>query len=356
MRDEDTRLLEIFTAGSRGLGRPSVDDFLPPGRTWFFGYGRQALAAGLQRAGIGRGDTVLLPAFICRELLASLRHVGTAVRFYPVTENLQTDEETLERTGPAARAVVAVNYFGFPQDLGPFRAWCSRTGALLVEDNAHGFLSREDSLPLGLRGDLGVFSLRKTLPLPNGGALVDSRKEGKFPEGIPLLFEGDSRGEDRRYRMKAVLRAVMRAGGLRVARTIIDGVRTGRWVVRGSRLPRPRADGESFMPPQAFSPLAKRLLRRCDLKRESARRRGLYEKCVRLLSGERDVRPIFPDLPSGVVPFGFPFRFQGSDVSAFVSSWWRRGVPMHCWPDLPDGIQASAPDHCRNVMMVPFLW
>ena len=118
-------LLGIFTAtGTTGDGA-GLDRFLPPGRTTLCGYGRQALAIGLHRVGTGAGDVVLLPGFICRDLIGAVRTVGAEVVFYDIDEQFHIVADSLDRAGASrVRAVVAVNYFGFPQpldDLFPFR-------------------------------------------------------------------------------------------------------------------------------------------------------------------------------------------------------------------------------------------
>ena len=65
------------------------------------------------------------------------------------------------------------NYFGFPQDLSVFSEYCKHTGALLIEDNAQGLFSKDkNGNILGTRGDFGIFSFRKTMPIFSGAALV----------------------------------------------------------------------------------------------------------------------------------------------------------------------------------------
>src|SRR5581483_6103533 len=124
----------------------------------------------LRAARIKGGDAVLLPEFICRDVLASLHAVGADAVWYPVSSDLLPASSPA--TWPQARALLAVNYFGFPQDFEPFRAYAARTGAVLIEDNAHGFLSRDQTGRwLGTRGCAGLFSIRKSLPVPDGAAL-----------------------------------------------------------------------------------------------------------------------------------------------------------------------------------------
>ena len=88
------------------------------------------------------------------------------------------------------KAVLAVNYFGFAQDLVPFREYCLRTGATLIEDNAHGFLSKDTSgVLLGTRANLGITSIRKTFRLVNGAALYFSGVEYSSHVAEQLEFQ-----------------------------------------------------------------------------------------------------------------------------------------------------------------------
>ena len=77
----------------------------------------------------------------------------------------------------ACRAILAIHYFGFPQNLRPFKKYCENTGAILIEDAAHSFLSRdENGKELGHESDFCLFSFRKTLFIPNGAGLKVSKK------------------------------------------------------------------------------------------------------------------------------------------------------------------------------------
>ncbi len=349
-------LLGLYTARCCGGNGAGLGLILPEGRTRFYAYGRQALAEGFRRAGLKAGDEVLLPGFICAEVLASLAVVGAVPRFYLVDDKLCADVTSWDRANPkGARAVVAVNYFGFPQPLDLIREWCRAKGAALIEDNAQGFLSTDGETPLGRRGDLGVFSLRKTLSLPNGAALVDNRPGEMGGNG--LSYEKSCGGAEWRYRFKIVLKWVMEWGGLRTVRAVLTGVRTARLAATGEAIPASPPDRESVIPQEAFAPLTSRLLLRCDFCAERARRRNLYQACRELFLGVPEIRPLFGDLPEGVVPQGFPFLYTGMDRSALIRAWWRRGVPILAWPDhLPSAVRERAPEHYHRVMLVPFLW
>lgn len=354
--DMESALLGVFVTRCRGGKGSDIDRILPSDRTRFFGYGRQALAEAFHLAGIGRGDEVLLPGFLCAEVLSSLATVGAIPRFYIVDELLHADVSSWESMPTKnVRAVLAINYFGFPQPLDQMRGWCRAHGATLIEDNAHGFLSSDGEKPLGRRGDLGVFSLRKTLALPNGGALVNNRSGQVEDNG--LSFSGSYQGAEWRYRSKAALKRLIALGGLGSARTVISAIRLARWIATGSSLPASPPDRESVLPQEAFAPLTARLIGHCDVSGESRRRRDLYHLCTKLFEDVPGVRAIFRDLPAGVVPQGFPFLYTGNSAEEFRKRWWRRGVPIVSWPDhLPNAVLAGAPAHYHQVMLVQFLW
>ena len=352
-----TRLLRIFTAtGTHGDGE-GVERFLPPARTTLCGYGRQALAIALHRVGIAAGDLVLLPGFICRDLLGAVRTVGADVRFYDIDEQFHIVGESLDRAACArVRAVVAVNYFGFPQPLNECLAWCHARGAVLIEDNAHGFLSADQDVPLGRRGDLGIFSLRKTLALPNGGALVDNRPGGVHTrEGAPR-FDGSSLRTEMAWGAKRAAKRAMALGGSSAVRPLIGSIRGLRRLATGSAIDVTPPHAEIAIPQQALASRTPGLLRRVAVREESTRRRSLYRACRTILEGSAEVRPLFSELPEHVVPQGFPFIYLGNEPGLFAERWWRRGIPMVRWPDLPHAVEPDAPPHYHRVMLVPFLW
>jgi len=349
----DRALLNIFTTQCRGGDGAGLEPVLPAARTTFYAYGRQALAEGLHRVGVKPGDGVLLPGFICGEVLSSLALIGAQPRYYAVAPDLRAAGGSVEaQLAMGVGAIVAVNYFGFPQDLTEFTAWSRTHGVPLIEDNAHGFLSADGRTFLGRRGDLGLFSLRKTLSLPNGAALVDNRLR---PEGqATWRFTGSCRAAERRYRLRSALKAVMRHGSCAAAQAVVSVIRSLKsFESRHGH----EQHAETAMPREAFSSVTAQLLAQCNVAAEMERRRSLYRYCAEVFAGEVDVHPLFDHLPEGVVPQGFPFRYRGPDPQSFQTRWWRRGFSIVNWPDsLPAAVASAAPAHYRTTMLVQFLW
>jgi hypothetical protein len=72
-----------------------------------------------------------------------------------------------------ARALLVTHYLGFPQPMAAIIDFARDHNLLVIEDNTHGLYSEDpQGVPLGSQGDIGVSSLAKTLPIPDGGAYV----------------------------------------------------------------------------------------------------------------------------------------------------------------------------------------
>ena len=68
-----------------------LEDLYTPATVRHYAYGRQALTEALRLAGAA-GKTVLLPAFICREVLSAVAAAGVRPAFYAVAPDLTPEE------------------------------------------------------------------------------------------------------------------------------------------------------------------------------------------------------------------------------------------------------------------------
>lgn len=324
-----------------------LEDLFKPAALRLYGHGRRALAEALLLSGAA-GGRVLLPSFICRDLLASVAAAGAKPAFYGVKTDLTPDEPP-ERW-PDAHAVLAVDYFGFPQDLSPFEAYARRCGAVLIEDAAHALFSRDAAgRPLGARAPLGILSLRKSLPLPNGGALIvsDADLAAKLPPQTPFAAPGS-----RRQALKASLRPLLSLAGARAAHAGLSVLRALRGDASGHVAP--DCDSETALPgPAAPCSQLSRPLVCADPAVEASRRRALWSLCD-ALARRAGLSPVFASLPEGVVPYAYAFRTK--DLAAARALFAAEGLTALPWPDLPAALSASAPEHHRDVALAHFLW
>src|SRR3970282_22681 len=95
-------------------------------------------------------------------------------------------EDAERRISPRTRALYVIHYAGFAQPMDEVRSLARRRGLLVVEDCALSLLAAEGTRPLGSTGHLGVFCFYKTLPVPNGGALVVNDPTVRGAPAAPL--------------------------------------------------------------------------------------------------------------------------------------------------------------------------
>jgi dTDP-4-amino-4,6-dideoxygalactose transaminase len=153
------------------------------------------------------GDEVILPSFtfvssVNAYVLRGARPVFADIR--PDTLNL--DERLLEGLiTERTRAIMPVHYAGVACEMEPILAAAARAGAVVVEDNAHGFLGRWRGRMLGSLGALSTLSFHETKNFTSGegGAIVVN--DPRYVERAEIVREKGTnrtqffRGEIDRY-------------------------------------------------------------------------------------------------------------------------------------------------------------
>jgi DegT/DnrJ/EryC1/StrS aminotransferase family len=136
--------------------------------------GRGAVWLALRALGLGPGSRLAMPAYHCGSEVEAARLAGVTVTFYRVDGALRVDEGDLARAAAEADAVYLISHFGFPTVAPP-------AGVPVIEDAAHALFSSDGREPIGARADAAVFCPRKSLGVPDGGALLvasPSRDDG----------------------------------------------------------------------------------------------------------------------------------------------------------------------------------
>jgi hypothetical protein len=221
---------------------------------------------------------------------------------------------------------------------------------VLIEDNAHGLLSRDtDGALLGTRGDLGILSMRKSLRLADGGALLDCRPGAAHDEPAcdPDAGQGGAG-------LRAAVASVERTTGLPVMAAMRAGVRAARRAAGRPVLPSSGDEDERRVPGNpAISCSSLARLSRAAAPHEAERRRELWRKVTADLDGARGVRLIHDRLPDGTVPYGVAVHADRDDVLRAVAR--RHRATAMAWPALPADVAPTAPAHYRDVGLVNFL-
>lgn len=135
--------------------------------------GAQALTVALEALGVGRGDSVAVPAFTFIATATAALELGAR----PVLVDVSDDGLTLcpsdlgRRLTSAVKAVIPVHLYGRAADMDPILALSRERGLKVVEDCAQSHLALYKGRAVGTLGEFGAFSF---YPSKNLGALGDA--------------------------------------------------------------------------------------------------------------------------------------------------------------------------------------
>src|SRR5437660_4971939 len=149
---------------------PLVFPFDQPGLRYRY-FARNAVWDAVQLLKLS-GRSVLMPAYHHGVELETLLAAGVKPVFFRVDPQMRCDFDEARARAKDVAAVYVIHYAGFPQNMAAARALANELGVPLVEDCALALLSADGEKPLGSFGDISIFCLYKTIPVPNGGALL----------------------------------------------------------------------------------------------------------------------------------------------------------------------------------------
>lgn len=315
--------------------------FNAAGGKWTFS-GRVALYHGLPSLNLPSGSTILVPAYHQGVEIETLLVAGYQLRYYRLDQRLGIDFDDLERRlDKSVSALYVIHYFGVAQPLEAIRRFCQSHRLKLIEDAALSLFARDNGTWVGSVGDLALFSVYKTLPVPHGGFLVTRE---------PLASNGLQPAP---WRSTAVQTLDLVNSGLqsnRWGRQMERWVgRASHWVARRVRWDRERtiSSGGAHWDQRLLGYQASAwtiwLMRFMDREAVIARRRANYQRLASRLVGRASVP--FPELPAGACPLFFPVlvphkvRFQDELQALGVGSvnLWNASHPS-CPPDLAEGV------------------
>ena len=137
----------------------------------FFKRGRDAFLYSIKLLQIPVSSVIIVPAFICKSTIEPIEKAGYKIVFVDIKKNFQFDIVKLVKTVQLykAKAILNVHYFGLPSNINNLVEVLRPLGVFIIEDCCHNFLS--SSSQYGYLGDTAIYSMRKTLPISDGGAL-----------------------------------------------------------------------------------------------------------------------------------------------------------------------------------------
>jgi len=291
------------------------------------GSGRAALYWACRGLSMPSGTRAWLPSFHCGVEVQAVLDAGFNVAFYRIGSDLTIDEEDLEyklRSQPGV--VVVIHYFGFPQPgIQHIAQLCRRLECVLIEDCAHSLFSRHQGRALGEFAPISVFSLRKTLPVFDGGALqvhtpfLAAVRQQPFmaPAGLKPVLEP--------Y-ILCFKSLVRRAIGERLAGTY----RRLRFKAEQdeNRPPRDRPQYQTGM-----SRLSRALAAITEPSEAAARRRAAYAALDARLQSVPGYRKVFESMAPGASPLSLPLWVR--ERTSLINTLRNSGIQAYRFGSVP---------------------
>lgn len=297
-------MLEIgseFSLPTEYLHEKNTNQFAEYSDYWakvFLSSGRGALRLIAKGLKVCKGDEVLLPSYLCEEVVKPFKDEFLKVKFYKVDERLRADIDDLQsKVGRKTRALLFIHYFGFPQTAAhEIKALCDGR-IFLIEDLVQSFLTRHQGKVLGSIGDATVSSYRKWIPIPDGALLGINNTSFHAPPVKKIL-------QEKNLYVKNRLQALE---------------------LKGNCLKQPTFSKEPFRrlflsadklldtTPVEMSYHSRRMLSKFDFDSIISRRRENFRYLLDCLADFRSVNPFYRKLPAGVCPLGFPILAKDRD-------------------------------------------
>lgn len=227
-----------------------------------------------------------VPSYLCPTILDGVRAAGIEAKFYEVDDSLRVPSMAWADEVSRGDLVVLIDFFGFPCDRSSIAVLRER-GAWILEDACQALLSDDT----GKDCDFTLVSPRKFLGVPDGAVLscksteIELDKVALQPPPQEWWFESFA---------AMLLRREFDLYGKNRA-----------WLDHYHRFETGHPIGA-----YAMSQLAEALLlHTIDYQDIARRRRDNYQ----VLANRLGSYGLFPELPEGVVPLGFPARFPERD-------------------------------------------
>jgi dTDP-4-amino-4,6-dideoxygalactose transaminase len=343
---------------SRRLSTPSVyPEFENFGKVYLFKNARSALFHATKLISSKReSKIILMPSYGCGSELEPVLKAGGKVKFYRVDKRMKVDIRDLKNNIDGSIAAIHVTHYnGFPQAIHEIRDLCNQKGLYLIEDCAHVLRSVCDGqFRLGSFGDLAVFSMRKTTPIPDGGALVVNNASFQFDDAHLVSMDILKTLRMVQYLLKrnwAVESPLLYAGitktteWSRIILSRMGGVNRSSENAEYKPLEVNDTSVYSFGRfDQRISWVAKKLLGRIKFAEVIERRRENYQYLLEELGEIGWIKPVFSEIPQGTCPLDFlcivpdPVNVKRQLLSYGIESdpYWDFFHPAVPWKDFPE--------------------
>lgn len=199
--DEDNAIAKVLrsgliTAGEENkLFRNEFAEYVGADFVKLTGSGTLAFFLILKALDIGFGDEVMLPDYICKDLLGPIKCLGASAVIYDNKENswITSESEIISKVTPRTKVVVINHTFGFTNNVVNFLSSILASSVKIVEDCCHAIFSKDKLKEQNIRRNslccFYSFNATKLLAAGEGGAI--STNDNEFFKEVQKIEIGD---------------------------------------------------------------------------------------------------------------------------------------------------------------------
>lgn len=315
--------------------------------------GRYAVYQICQLLHIGAGDEVIVPAYNCGAEVDPFVWMGAKVIFYRIDDKGAIDkEDIIRRVTPATKLIYVSHFFGWPQEIGDLAQWCKERGLFLVEDCALALFSKGPrNNTIGRIGDAAIYSFVKSLPVPDGGALVfknkdiwDEKKIFRPPQqrniffnSLPLLKKWFM-NNNKFWQRYDFTRKLLNKSWLK--RSVDESCQIEREMPKSNYFDEKKIDW-------TISRLSKGILSKTDPQKIVEIRRRNYRHLYNAIRHIPAIQLLYDDLPDEVCPLALPLYVK--DRNFWCNSLEDKGILVGGWPSYHRGFDWTQYPEARRL-------
>lgn len=259
----------------------------------FISTGRSAISFILKQIKLPEDEKIaLLPPFTCHTVIEPFIDAGYSIYYYRINRDLTCSSELfledLENVKPSV--VIVHGYFGF-DTLKPIKnilQHIKMKGTVVIEDITQTLYSNIKYSD----ADYYVFSFRKWLAIPDGGAAISTKRSFYYKP-----FKVDDKLEDKKIEAFHKKHLYIN-DDFGVKDEFLKLFREADNILNNQKCI------------YAMNPISKLIQANTDISFLRTRRRQNYNILLKFLSNSNIIQPIFDKLPEGIVPLYFPFYIK----------------------------------------------
>ncbi len=152
--------------------------------------GTDALQLGLLAMGIGQGDEVIIPSYLCTSPYHAIKNAGAVPVLCDIGHDYNISfESAKQKITDKTKAIIVAHLFGLPADIDPFMG----LGVPIIEDCAQAISAKYNGEPVGSFGKFSFFSFYATKMITTGYGGMLLTKDTKFAASVRSMRHYDKK-------------------------------------------------------------------------------------------------------------------------------------------------------------------